>query len=53
MEYEGIKLDAGALGDFAAQLSKEIDTLEKTVCHLAGTTFNVIPRGSWGKSCSR
>src|SRR5438876_10463421 len=41
MEYEGIKVEAAALADFAAQLSKEIDQLEKTICLLAGTTFNV------------
>jgi DNA polymerase I len=41
MEYEGIKVDAAALADFAAQLSKEIDTLEKTICRMAGTTFNL------------
>ena len=41
MEHEGIRVDAVALGDFAAQLSKEIDELEKTICRLAGTTFNV------------
>jgi DNA polymerase-1 len=41
MEHEGIKLDAAALADFAAQLSKEIDQLEKTICKMAGTTFNL------------
>ena len=41
MEYEGIKVDAGALADFAAQLAKEIDLLEKTICKMAGTTFNL------------
>jgi DNA polymerase-1 len=41
MEYEGIKVDAIALADFGAQLSKEIDELEKKICSLAGTTFNV------------
>lgn len=41
MEFEGIKVDAAALADFAAQLSKEIDELEKTICRLAGTTFNL------------
>ncbi len=29
------------MADFAAQLSKEIDTLEKTICRMAGTTFNL------------
>jgi DNA polymerase-1 len=41
MEHEGIKLDAQALAAFAMQLSKEIDNLEKTICRLAGSTFNV------------
>ena len=41
MEYEGIKVDATALAEFALQLSKEIDELEKTICRMAGTTFNL------------
>jgi DNA polymerase-1 len=41
MEYEGVKVDAAALGDFASQLAKEIDQQEKAICHLAGTTFNL------------
>ncbi len=41
MEFEGIKVDAAALADFAVQLSKEIDEQEKTICRLAGTTFNL------------
>jgi len=41
MELEGIKLDATALGEFSAQLTKEIADLEKTICKLAGTTFNI------------
>jgi DNA polymerase-1 len=41
VEYEGIKLDAPALAEFGAQLSKQIAELEKTICHLAGTTFNL------------
>jgi DNA polymerase-1 len=41
MEFEGIKVDAAALADFAAQLSKEMDESEKAVYRLAGTTFNV------------
>jgi len=41
MELEGIKLDAAALAEFSAQLSKEISDLEKTICKLAGTTFNI------------
>jgi DNA polymerase-1 len=41
MEYEGIKVDAAALADFATQLAKEIDEQERTICRLAGTTFNL------------
>lgn len=41
MEYEGIKIDAGAMADFAQQLAKEIDLQEKTICKLAGTQFNL------------
>jgi DNA polymerase I len=41
MEFEGIKVDATALAEFALQLSKEIDELEKTICRLAGTQFNL------------
>jgi DNA polymerase-1 len=41
MEYEGIKLDVAAMADFGVQLAKEIDQLEKTICRLAGTEFNL------------
>ncbi|HEY5912503.1 MAG TPA: DNA polymerase I [Verrucomicrobiae bacterium] len=41
MEYEGVKVDASALAEFAAQLGKEIDEQEKSICRLAGTTFNL------------
>ena len=41
MEYEGIRVEATSLADFAIQLEKEINQLEKTICHLAGTTFNL------------
>lgn len=41
MEYEGIRLDSTALGEFAAQLGKEIDEQEKNICRLAGTVFNL------------
>jgi DNA polymerase-1 len=41
MEFEGIKVDASALAEFAAQLSKEMDDAEKTIYRLAGTTFNL------------
>jgi DNA polymerase-1 len=41
MEHEGIAVNATALADFATQLGKEIDLLEKRICQLAGTTFNL------------
>ncbi len=41
MEFEGVRVDAASLGEFALQLEKEIDQLEKTICRLAGTTFNL------------
>ncbi len=41
MEFEGVKVDAAALAEFAAQLAKEMDVSEKTIYRLAGTTFNL------------
>ncbi len=41
MEYEGIRVDAAALAEFANQLAKEIDQQERTICLLAGTPFNL------------
>lgn len=41
MEFEGVKVDAAALAEFAAQLSQEMAQAEKTTCQLAGTTFNL------------
>jgi DNA polymerase-1 len=41
MELEGVKLDASALAEFSTQLTKEIADLEKMICKLAGTTFNI------------
>ncbi|HVV72919.1 MAG TPA: 5'-3' exonuclease H3TH domain-containing protein, partial [Verrucomicrobiae bacterium] len=41
MEYEGIRVDAASLADFAAHLEKEINELEQSICRLAGTTFNL------------
>lgn len=41
METEGIKIDADALSDFGAQLSREIAELEGTILRLAGTPFNL------------
>ena len=41
VEYQGIKLDAAALAEFAIQLAKEIDEQERAICRLAGTAFNL------------
>ena len=41
MEFEGIKVDSTALADFAAQLSRDMADLEKTICRLATRDFNV------------
>jgi DNA polymerase I len=41
MEREGIRVDAAALEEFAAQLAKEMDLLEKTLWQMAGREFNV------------
>jgi DNA polymerase-1 len=41
MEFEGVRVDAAALAEFATQLSKEMGEAEKTIYRLAGTTFNL------------
>jgi DNA polymerase-1 len=41
MEHAGIRVDAGALHDFAEQLGKEIERLGNEICRLAGTSFNL------------
>ncbi len=41
MEFEGIKVDAVALAEFASQLAKEMDGLEKRICQAAGRVFNI------------
>ena len=41
MEFEGIRIDAGALADFGAQLAKEMDLLEKSIHRAAGREFNL------------
>ena len=41
MEYEGIRVDAAALAEFAGQLSKEMQALEQSIGLLAGTSFNL------------
>ncbi len=41
MEFEGIKVESAALGEFAAQLSREMDQLQKSICQAAGREFNL------------
>ncbi|MFO1477919.1 MAG: DNA polymerase I [Verrucomicrobiota bacterium] len=41
MENEGIRVDAAALAEFSAQLSKEMSALEHSVHALAGREFNM------------
>jgi DNA polymerase-1 len=41
MEYEGIRVEASALSDFARQLSTEIASQERAIRELAGVDFNL------------
>ncbi|WP_430814373.1 DNA polymerase I [Carboxylicivirga sp. RSCT41] len=41
MEFEGVKLDDGALKDFAEKLREQIIDLEKKIEELAGMPFNI------------
>jgi len=41
MEFEGIRVESAALGEFAAQLSREMVQLEKSICGAAGREFNL------------
>lgn len=41
MECEGIRLDTGALAEFAAQLDRQMRALEGTIYRLAGREFNL------------
>ncbi|SPE60915.1 DNA polymerase I [Verrucomicrobia bacterium] len=41
MEYEGIRVDTTVLAEFGAQLAKEMDHAERTICRMAGTAFNL------------
>ena len=41
MEFEGIKVESTALGEFATQLSLEMDQLQKSICQAAGREFNL------------
>ena len=41
MEFEGVRVDAAALAEFALQLSKEMAEHEGKIYELAGTKFNL------------
>jgi DNA polymerase-1 len=41
MEFAGIKVEAAALSEFAAQLSREMEQLQKSICQAAGREFNL------------
>ncbi|GAB3914954.1 DNA polymerase I [Mucilaginibacter boryungensis] len=41
MEYEGVRIDEGALRDFSKELEGDIIKLEKTVYDKAGVRFNI------------
>jgi DNA polymerase I len=41
MEHEGIRVEAGVLREFAAQLGREMERLEGEIQRLAGVEFNV------------
>jgi DNA polymerase-1 len=41
MEFEGVRVDAAALAEFAVQLSREMAEHEATIYQLAGTEFNL------------
>ena len=41
MEREGVRIDANALRDYSANLSRERDKIEKQIYELAGCQFNI------------
>jgi DNA polymerase I len=41
MEFEGIRVESGALAEFSAQLSREMEQLQKSICQAAGREFNL------------
>jgi DNA polymerase-1 len=41
MEFAGIKVESAALSEFAAQLSREMEQLQKGICQAAGREFNL------------
>ncbi|WKN33501.1 DNA polymerase I [Porifericola rhodea] len=41
MEYEGVKLDTSALKELSAELTTELQKIEKDIFEVAGTEFNI------------
>ena len=41
MEFEGIRVESGALAEFSSQLSREMEQLQKSLCQAAGREFNL------------
>ena len=41
MEFEGIRIDEGFLGEYSGELSKRLKVLEKEIYQLAGEEFNI------------
>jgi DNA polymerase-1 len=41
MELNGVKIDTNALNDYAVELKKELESLEKEIHKMAGVEFNV------------
>jgi len=41
MEFEGIRVESSALAEFSAQLGREMEQLQKSLCQAAGREFNL------------
>lgn len=41
MEYEGVKIDTGALGILSEELRKETERVQREIYQIAGTEFNI------------
>lgn len=41
MEWEGVRIDEPFLREYSSELQKDIETLEATICEMAGEKFNV------------
>ena len=41
MEFAGVRVESAALGEFSAQLSREMEQLQKSLCQAAGREFNL------------